>query len=31
VGRFLPDAAKAHPFDPDAFLPMWTADWRSSL
>ena len=31
VGRFLPEAAKAHPFDPDAFLPMWTADWRSSL
>jgi galactonate dehydratase len=31
VGRFLPDAARAHPFDPDAFLPMWSADWRSSL
>jgi galactonate dehydratase len=31
VGRFQPEAAKNHPFDPDAFLPMWTADWRASL
>ena len=29
VGRFLPEAAKAHPFDPDAFLPMWSEAWRS--
>jgi galactonate dehydratase len=31
VGRFRPEAAKAHPFEPQAFLPMWKADWRSSL
>jgi galactonate dehydratase len=31
VGKFLPEAAKAHPFDPNAFLPMWKADWRTSL
>jgi galactonate dehydratase len=31
VGRFVPEAAKAHPFDAEAFLPMWKADWRSSL
>jgi galactonate dehydratase len=31
VGRFVPEAALAHPFDPDAFLPMWVPDWRSSL
>ncbi|HJS33132.1 MAG TPA: mandelate racemase/muconate lactonizing enzyme family protein [Alphaproteobacteria bacterium] len=28
VGRFRPDAARAHPFDPDAFLPMWKENWR---
>jgi galactonate dehydratase len=31
VGRFVPEAAQAHPFDPNAFLPMWKADWRTSL
>jgi galactonate dehydratase len=32
VGEFRPEAAKAHPFDPDAFLPMWKeGDWRSSF
>jgi galactonate dehydratase len=31
VGRFVVDAAKAHPYDPDAFLPMWVAEWRSKL
>jgi galactonate dehydratase len=31
VGKFLPEAARAHPFDPNAFLPMWKADWRTSL
>ena len=28
VGRFRPEAARAHPFDPDAFLPMWKENWR---
>jgi galactonate dehydratase len=28
VGAFQVEAAEAHPFDPRAFLPMWTEDWR---
>jgi galactonate dehydratase len=28
VGEFHPEVAKAHAFDPQAFLPMWTDDWR---
>jgi galactonate dehydratase len=28
VGEFRPEAALAHPFDPDAFLPMWRENWR---
>jgi galactonate dehydratase len=28
VGAFQVEAAKAHPFDPKAFLPMWSEDWR---
>jgi galactonate dehydratase len=28
VGAFQLEAAKAHPFDPKAFLPMWSEDWR---
>ena len=31
VGEFIPEAAKAHPFDPEAFLPMWSDAWRSRL
>jgi galactonate dehydratase len=31
VGRFVPEAALAHPFDPDAFLPMWSTDWRANF
>jgi galactonate dehydratase len=30
IGEFRPEAAKAHPFDPDAFLPMWGGgEWRT--
>lgn len=29
IGEFRPEAAKAHPFDPDAFLPMWSENWRA--
>jgi galactonate dehydratase len=30
VGEFRPDAARQHPFDADAFLPMWgQTDWRA--
>jgi len=28
VGDFMAEVAQAHPFDPDAFLPMWSDDWR---
>jgi hypothetical protein len=28
VGEFEVEVAKAHPFDPDAFLPMWSDEWR---
>ena len=28
VGEFQLEAAKAHPFDSKAFLPMWSDDWR---
>lgn len=31
VGNFVPEAAKAHPFEVDAFLPMWTANWRANF
>jgi L-alanine-DL-glutamate epimerase-like enolase superfamily enzyme len=31
VGEFTPKAARAHPFDPDAFLPMWSDAWRFKL
>jgi galactonate dehydratase len=27
VGDLVMDTVRAHPFDPDAFLPMWTNDW----
>lgn len=29
VGEFRPEAAREHPFDPDAFLPMWQENWRA--
>jgi hypothetical protein len=28
VGEFQVEVAKAHPFDPAAFLPMWSDEWR---
>jgi hypothetical protein len=28
VGEFQVEVAEAHPFDPDAFLPMWSDEWR---
>jgi hypothetical protein len=28
VGEFQVEVAKAHRFDPQAFLPMWSEDWR---
>ena len=28
VGEFQVEIAKAHPFDPHAFLPMWSDEWR---
>jgi len=28
VGEFRAEVAAAHPFDPAAFLPMWSDDWR---
>ncbi len=28
VGEFRTEVAKAHPFDPKAFLLMWSDDWR---
>jgi galactonate dehydratase len=31
VGEFRPEAALAHPFDPDAFLPMWQENWRANF
>ena len=31
VGEFRPEAARAHPFDPDAFLPMWQENWRANF
>jgi galactonate dehydratase len=31
VGEFRPEAAKEHPYDPDAFLPMWRENWRASF
>jgi galactonate dehydratase len=31
VGRFRPEAARENPFDPDAFLPMWSSDWRANF
>jgi len=27
VGEFQTEAAKVHPFDPKAFLPMWSENW----
>jgi len=27
VGDLIMDTVKAHPYDPKAFLPMWTNDW----
>ncbi|MBV9782190.1 MAG: mandelate racemase/muconate lactonizing enzyme family protein [Acidisphaera sp.] len=29
VGEFLPEAARAHPFEPDAFLPLFTDRWSA--
>jgi galactonate dehydratase len=31
VGEFVPEAARAHPYDAEAFLPMWSEAWRSRL
>jgi len=31
VGEFRPEAARAHPFNPDAFLPMWRENWRANF
>ena len=32
VGKFVPEVARAHPFDPDGFLPMWTeGGWRAKF
>ncbi|MGH6905134.1 MAG: galactonate dehydratase [Geminicoccaceae bacterium] len=28
VGEFQVEVARAHPFDPNAFLPMWSDAWR---
>jgi hypothetical protein len=28
VGEFQVEVANAHPFDPAAFLPMWSDEWR---
>jgi galactonate dehydratase len=28
VGEFQVEVGKAHPFDPNAFLPMWSDEWR---
>jgi ureidoglycolate hydrolase len=28
VGELQVEVAKAHPFDSQAFLPMWNDDWR---
>jgi galactonate dehydratase len=28
VGEFNVEVAQAHPFDPNAFLPMWSDEWR---
>ena len=28
VGEFQVGVAKAHPFDPNAFLPIWSDEWR---
>jgi galactonate dehydratase len=29
VGEFRPEAARAHPFEPDAFLPLFTDRWSA--
>jgi galactonate dehydratase len=29
IGEFVPEAARAHPFEPDAFLPLFTDRWSS--
>lgn len=31
VGEFRPEAAREHPYDPKAFLPMWRENWRASF
>jgi hypothetical protein len=32
VGDLRPEVAEAHPYDPDAFLPMWGGqDWRKGF
>ena len=31
VGDFVFDALSAHPYDPKAFLPMWTNDWAKNF
>lgn len=29
IGEFVPDAARAHPFEPDAFLPLFAHRWSA--
>src|SRR5439155_3312831 len=31
IGEFRPEAAGAHPFDPDAFLPLFRREWATRL
>jgi hypothetical protein len=31
IGEFRPDAAAEHPFDPQAFRPIWTGNWRRNF
>jgi len=31
VGDLVLDTVKAHPYDPKAFLPMWTNDWAKNF
>ncbi len=31
VGKFNVEAAKAHPYNPDAFLPMWSEGWMKEF
>ncbi len=31
IGEFRPEVAKEHPFEPDAFLPLFRRDWATRL